>query len=325
MTRLMPSSQPIQSVPSSDLPQAQVRYARVAVDVPISLADDVSYELMELGASGVETRDDTTLLRAKVSGTVMLLASFENEDDAARVCESLEKQWNPRRDDVVGEEWREGWKDHFRPFALTEQIVVCPPWKIETHPGKHVIVIDPGRAFGTGLHATTRLVARAIEQLDVTGLHVLDVGCGSGLLGFCALVLGAAQVRALDNDAQAVLSTNENAARNGLAARVHADTTDVSCIKQRYPLVVANIETRVLIPMAEALMRCVDGPCYEVPGQQDGPTPSGDGDGQITGRLILSGILHDQQQDVIRAYAPMRCIAVTQDSDWVALEFVRLT
>lgn len=308
MTSPTPSSKPTQPTPSSDLPPSQVRFARVAVDVPISLADDLSYELMELGASGVEMRDDTTLLRAKVSGTVMLLASFDNEEDAARVCESLEKQWNPRRDDVVGDEWREGWKKHFRPFALTDNIVVCPPWQIETHSDKHVLVMDPGRAFGTGLHATTRLVARAIERLDVTGLHVLDVGCGSGLLGFCALVLGAAQVRAVDNDAQAVLSTNENAARNGLAERVLADTTDVSCIEQRYPLVVANIEARVLIPMAEALMRCVEGP-----------------GGATTGRLILSGVLHDQQQDVIRAYAPMRCVAVTQDSGWVAIEFVPST
>jgi ribosomal protein L11 methyltransferase len=282
----------------SDEPLA--RFPRVVVDVACELADEVSFGFFELGASGVEVRDGMTLDRASVDGTVTLLASFATDQEADRVCGELDPGWNPRRDDVLGDAWRDGWKEHFRPFSLTPSILIRPPWvEVQDADDMHVLVMDPGRAFGTGLHATTRLVAQSIERNGVDGLEVLDVGCGSGVLALCALALGARRVRAVDNDPEAVSATLENAQRNGFVSHVDADTTDVGEIERSYPFVVANIETRVLIPMAEGLKRRVE----------------------CGGTLVLSGILRDQASDVLEAYQPFVCIGRFEDSGWIALEF----
>lgn len=280
----------------------QPRFPRVALDVPAEVADDVAFELFDLGARGVEQRDDTTLDAAVQQGGVLLLASFASDHEADSACSVLDPSFNPRRDDVVGDAWRDGWKEHFRPFALTPRIVIRPPWmEAEAAPGGFVLVMDPGRAFGTGLHATTRLVAQAIERnaARLAGRQVLDVGCGSGVLALCALVHGAAVVRAVDNDPEAVSATRENAQRNGFASRVDADTKDVRAMDRSFPFVVANIETRVLVPMAESLCRCVE------PG----------------GTLVLSGILQDQVGSILEAYAPLRHLETFEDGGWVALAF----
>lgn len=280
--------------------ESLARFPRIVLDVASDLADEVGFALCELGANGVEVRDGMTLDSACVEGTVTLLASFATGEEADRVCGELDPAWNPRRDDVLGDAWRDGWKEHFRPFSLTPSILIRPPWvEVPDAEGMHVLVMDPGRAFGTGLHATTRLVAQSIERNGVEGLEVLDVGCGSGVLALCALALGAARVRAVDNDPEAVSATLENAERNGFVSQVDADTTDVAEIFASYPFVVANIETRVLIPMAPGLMRRVER----------------------GGTLVLSGILRDQASDVLAAYQPFVCIGRFEDSGWIALEF----
>ena len=278
------------------------RFPRVALDVPAEIVDDVVFDLFEMEAGGVEQRDDTTLDGASADGCVLLLASFASDEQADAVCSALDAAWNPRRDDVVGDAWRDGWKEHFRPFSLTPTIVIRPPWTpVTASDGVHVLEMDPGRAFGTGLHSTTRLVAQSIERnaSHVAGQTALDVGCGSGLLALCALIHGAALVRAIDNDPEAVSATIENAERNGFALRVRADTTDVNELEATFPFVVANIETRVLVPMAQALCRCV------APG----------------GMLVLSGILEEQVDDVLAAYRSLQFVERFGDRGWVALEF----
>lgn len=277
------------------------RFPRVALDVPAELADDVVFDLFELGAEGVEQRDETTLDGAVAQGRVLLLASFASAQQANAACAEVHPAWAPRRDDVVGDAWRDGWKEHFRPFSLTPRVVVRPPWmEAQVAQGVHVLEMDPGRAFGTGLHATTRLVAQAIERnaARVEGRRVLDVGCGSGVLALCALVHGAATVRAVDNDPEAVSATVENAQRNGYASQVDADTTEVRELDEAFPFVVANIETRVLVPMAGALCRCV--------------APKG--------TLVLSGILRDQADQIHAAYSRLRPVATFEDGGWIALE-----
>jgi ribosomal protein L11 methyltransferase len=277
------------------------RFPRVALDVPTDLADEVSFDLFEMSATGVEVRDGTTLEQASVPGTVTLLASFSTEQEAASAIEHLSASWNPRRDDVVGDAWRDGWKEHFKPFYLTPSIVIRPPWvPFEASAGVHVLEMDPGRAFGTGLHPTTRLVARSLEKNAgrLAGTTVLDVGCGSGVLAFCALVLGAKRARAVDNDPEAAIVTRENAERNGLGHRVEADTTDVAAVEASFPFVVANIEARVLIPMAGALVARV----------------------ATGGLLVLSGVLQEQVDDVVAAYGALRVIEVLDESGWVAIE-----
>jgi len=282
------------------------RYPYVAVDVPESESEEAGALLFELGAGGVEQRDATTLARG-ASGLVTLVASFETHDDARAAVSELPPAWSPRVEEVVGDAWRDAWKQHFEPFRICAGVVVCPPWRDATPaPGEHVVILEPGRAFGTGLHETTSLVAAVLRDTPLAGARVLDVGCGSGVLALVALSLGASEARAIDVDPDAVAVTRENAARNAVSDRVVTDDTPVERLAETYPVVLANIEARPLAQLAPGILARV------APG----------------GRLVLSGILAedvapDQLPLVRQAYASLREREVRRKGEWVAVVFER--
>ena len=279
---------------------SEPRYPFVRVDVDADLSDEVSAELFELGALGVEERDATTLQKG-VEGKITLVASFPDHDAAQEAIAALDPSYNPALEEIIGDAWRDAWKEHFHPFPLTPRITVRPPWEPYTaqRPDEHVLELEPGRAFGTGLHATTSLVARALdrEQGRLQGARVLDVGTGSGILALVALVLGASFVVATDNDPDVIDVVRENAARNQLSERVDASTRDLPELGETFPLVLANIEARVLIPMAPALSSRV------LPG----------------GLLILSGILAGQEPDILAAYPDLQQVRIDREGDWVCI------
>src|SRR6185437_3405957 len=213
-------------MPEADPRDAQEpRYPFVAVDVREAESEEAGARLFELGAQGVEERDATTLVKG-AAGKVTLVASFEDEASARAAIAELPQQWLARLEQVVGDAWRDEWKKHFEPFRICDVIVIRPPWR-EYAPegGDKVIELEPGRAFGTGLHETTRLVATLLADRAavVRGSRVLDVGCGSGVLSLVSLALGAESVRAVDVDPEAVAVTRENAERNGVSSRVQTD------------------------------------------------------------------------------------------------------
>ncbi|WP_437852813.1 50S ribosomal protein L11 methyltransferase [Sorangium sp. So ce363] len=266
------------------------RYPFVAVDVPEPEADEIGALLFELGASGVEQRDEQTLVRGARSGQVTLVASFEDHGEAMEAIAALGEQSPPlaaRLEEVVGDAWRDAWKEHFAPFALTPTITVVPPWaeRAPEREGERVLLLEPGRAFGTGLHATTALVAELLDEhaAELRGRELLDVGTGSGILALVALVLGAERAVAIDNDEDVIEVVLENAARNGLEGRIEASAGVVEGVTRRFPWVVANIEARVLRPLAPELARVLD------PG----------------GWLILSGILESERDDLIARYTSL--------------------
>lgn len=278
------------------------RYPYVHVDVKAEDAEETSALFFELGAQGVEERDDTTMSKTAASGQVTLVASFETRADADVAIAHLRDELGlaPRYEEVVGDAWRDAWKEYFRPFEIAQGIVVRPPWEpYEAKAGEKVLHLEPGRAFGTGLHETTRLVARALREHagELAGKTVLDVGCGSGILAFVALTLGAEKAVAIDVDQEAIDVTRENAERNELTSRVEASTTPVEAIGVESPVVLANIEARILIPMAKDLAARV------APG----------------GLLLLSGILVPQKDDVRAAYADMELVADPSLGEWTLL------
>jgi ribosomal protein L11 methyltransferase len=284
------------------------RYPYVAVDVNAEDADEASARLFDLGAQGVEERDATTLARGvRGAGSVTLIASFDAHDEARSAVAELPQEWSPRVEEVVGDGWRDEWKKHFEPFRLCDGIVVRPPWREYAPTGaEQVVVLEPGRAFGTGLHETTSLVAEVLANLggELAGATVLDVGCGSGILSIVALALGAGSARAIDVDPDATAVTRENAERNGLSARLAADETPVQDLAATFPVVVANIEATTLVEMAPGLAARV------APG----------------GVLVLSGILAqdvapDQVPGVRRAYATLSFQGARRRGEWVALLF----
>jgi ribosomal protein L11 methyltransferase len=279
-------------------PPTEPRYPFLHVEVDAADEDAVSGALWELGATGVEVRDDATLAKGPAAGRTLLVASFDAREAAAAAVESLREALPalaPRIEEVVGDAWRDAWKEHFQPFALTPRIMVRPPWvpEAEVVRGPEVLTVlelEPGRAFGTGLHATTSLVARALdaESDRLKDTVVLDAGTGSGILALVALTLGAARVVAFDVDPDVIEVVRENAARNGLQDRVEAFAGTVEDVRvesprsgpEKFPWVLANIEARVLDPIAEALAERV--------------APGGD--------LVLSGILAGEEERLIARY-----------------------
>ena len=264
------------------------RYPFVHVAVAADESDLVSSLFFDLGATGVEERDDGTLIRGPVAGGVLLVASFDDHETARAAIEALrehDEKLEPRLEEIVGDAWRDAWKEFFKPFALTPTITVRPPWCEAPSDANRVLELEPGRAFGTGLHATTSLVANILEEgaSELSGKEVLDAGTGSGILALVALLCGASKVVAFDVDPDVIEVVKENAARNGLGDRIEAFAGTVDDVAATFPWVVANIEARVLDPIAEKLVGRV--------GER--------------GRLILSGLLAAERDRMIKRYTSL--------------------
>ena len=150
------------TVTASD--EAPARYPYVLVDTTEAESDGISAELFNLGAQGIEERDATTLIKGKPGG-VTLVASFATREEADEAIAALAPELSPRIEEVVGDAWRDEWKKYFKPFDLCEGIVVRPRGsRTRTRAGGDILELEPGRAFGTGLHETTSLVAGALRD-----------------------------------------------------------------------------------------------------------------------------------------------------------------
>jgi ribosomal protein L11 methyltransferase len=214
---------------------------------------------------------------------------------------------------VHEEDWAEAWKEHFPVLRIGRSIVIKPTWRIhEATPDDVVIALDPGMAFGTGLHPTTRLCLAGLERWAAEGIaegaSVLDVGSGSGILAVTAGLLGAARIHAIDTDPIAVESTRENARRNAIA--VDAAQGSLPTGDGPYDLVLANLVSSLLVELAADLANALR---------------PGDGTAGSSGRLLASGIFVDREPEVRRAFAAvgLRIVSRDQETDWVALEAER--
>lgn len=228
------------------------------------------------------------------AATAQLLASFGPELDADAVLALADEVLAPfelagqlvgrrptRRDDT---NWAHAWRQHFAPLKVGRRLWVVPSWQVAFVPpsGSLVLPLDPGMAFGTGQHATTALCLRAIEDAaDAKEVprRVLDVGCGSGILGMAALLLGSERAVSVDTDAAAVRATEENLARAGLAGRFVVQAELPPADAEPFALVVANILAPVLCSLADDLVARL------APG----------------GSLLLSGVLTEQAATVAAA------------------------
>ena len=204
---------------------------------------------------------------------------------------------------IAEEDWQEAWKQHFPITRIGRRLVIRPSW-LPYQPSADDVVIDldPGMAFGTGLHPTTQHCLLWIEELTLSGTRVLDAGAGSGILSIAALKLGAAHVTAYEIDQVAVEVLRENLARNGVLDRASVRQGDVTRdldAHERFDLVLANIVARVLIEAAPRLVRAAR------PGA----------------RLILSGIIEQHESAVRSRFRALGTELVDrkQDGDWVSL------
>jgi ribosomal protein L11 methyltransferase len=259
----------------------------VKAEISPRLIETIDTQIQENGLTGWNLLEDV------IAGTAGIVAVFADQSEAVaawaklvEVCPDLASV-QPQVRVVAEQEWRDSYKAHFKAwqFGLLHWV---PVWERESFvlpAGHQVLWLDPGLAFGTGNHETTRLcVERLVEWAETAQrtARILDAGCGSGILALSAAKLGFTAVQGFDNDEEAVRVSEENATLNGLAKRVHFYVGDlISGLEGRQAdFVMANILGHVLLAFAAQLVAVV------APG----------------GALVLSGILAAENEDVCRAF-----------------------
>ena len=304
-------------------------WLELAVEADVEAVEAVSEILGRVAGGGTSVEPAFDLvdegLRARIDpsrpATVRGYVPARDEAGAARaVTDATEMLGHLRafglraigelRTRVVHEEdWAEAWKAHFPVLRVGRRLVIRPTWRRHrSEPGDVVLALDPGMAFGTGLHPTTRLCLALVEDLADRGLlagaRVLDVGCGSGILAIAAARLGAASVLGVDPDPIAIESTTANARRNRLARRVRARQASIPSGNRPFDVVLANLVASLLVELAPRLRDEL------VPG----------------GTIVASGIFVDREDEVGRAFesAGLRVTGRGAEGDWVALEASRI-
>ncbi|MEJ5309733.1 MAG: 50S ribosomal protein L11 methyltransferase [Anaerolineae bacterium] len=202
---------------------------------------------------------------------------------------------------IVDQDWTAGWKETIPVLHLGRRVVIKPSWREYTaQPDELLLEMDPGLAFGTGLHPTTQLCVEALEDLVQPGMRVLDLGTGTGILALVAAKLGAADVLAVDNDINAVAVARRNARANAAAHQIRVLHGSLAEVGEPYDLVVANILAHVIIDMAASGL--------------DTRVRRG-------GTLVVSGILEEQAAEVAAALVAqgLPIVERRQHDGWMAL------
>lgn len=200
--------------------------------------------------------------------------------------------------ELVDQDWDQVWKNNWQPEIFAGGICICPSWCRPPADAEHVITLDPGQAFGTGSHETTALcMAWLADQAPLNGHHIIDYGCGSGILALAAMKLGADSVLGVDIDPVAVRVAQQNVADNGFAKSIAVQTNDAP-ITRHADILIANILFEPLSGLVDEFARLL------VPG----------------GRIALAGLLNNQSEALLAVYRKAFRIEFTsQAGDWVLL------
>lgn len=286
-------------------------WVAVRVQAPEAAADAVTNFLFEQGAAAVI--DDAHFEPGPRPDAARLIEAHVPAADAATVAAALrdygaalarlDERFGPIAVETVPvppTDWEGVFRAHHRPLAIGQRLLVAPPWDVPPAGGREVLVVEPGMAFGTGQHATTRTCLEELEAVlaERPGASVLDVGTGTGILALAAARLGAPHVVAFDVDAATLPVARATLARNGASAVILLAGT-LDAIRGRYDLVLANLLADTLAAEAPALR------AHTAPG----------------GTLIASGILAQQAAAVAAAFAPWPLASVRTDGPWRTLRF----
>lgn len=257
---------------------------------------------------------DEDLLKRQSDRTVIKVYAADNEQGLA-MFKDIEQRIEALRQspeaslygtleitvcDLPEEDWQSGWKQYYKPIHV-ERLVVVPLWEdYKAAPGETVMKIDPGMAFGTGAHETTRLCLKALTKAELAGKKLLDVGCGSGILSIGGVLLGAESAFGCDIDQLAVEVARRNAALNGLENKTAYAAGDLlSVVEGQYPIVVANIVADVILTLLKDLHKVL------LPG----------------GLFIASGIIDDRKDELLHAIqaAGLTVESIEEERGWVAI------
>ena len=279
----------------------------LTVDIPEDESELAQSVLYDHGAAGLEVRDslNQTVLtvRAPAKGEAILIAYFEDKQDAANAQEELTEKIAGSRfaiEDVVERDWSVEWRNQIKSVTVG-RLWVGPPWEKPTAPQDKVcIFIEPKMAFGTGDHPTTSLCLAAVDTFmgNNPGASVLDVGTGTGVLAFAARKLGASRCVGIDNDVTSVELAKECAEENGIEG-VELSTKTLHGIEGQFDLVLANILANSLCELAPLIAP------------------------KVKKHLVLAGVLVPQAEEVTAAYVKcgLKHAGNTAIGEWIRLEF----
>ncbi len=274
-------------------------------------APELAEHLSDSGAVAVTMEDsaDQPLYEPPLGSTPLwqatrVVALFEADTDMDGILATVTAAWAPhelpvwRLEQLEDRDWTREWMDTYRPMAFGSRLWIVPSWTGAPEPSAVNILLDPGLAFGTGTHPTTRLCLEWLDANVANADEVIDYGCGSGILAIAAAKLGASHVWAVDNDPQALIATRDNAERNLVIGNIEAVLPDalpeVLC-----DLLIANILAGPLVTLALRFSLLV----------------------RPQGRIVLSGILPEQAELVTAAYREWFDMAPPCEHDgWVRLE-----
>jgi ribosomal protein L11 methyltransferase len=267
--------------------------------------------LLQVGAMSITVEDsaDQPILEPAVGETPLwnetrITGLFSADIDTAATLAAAEAQYGQplvasRWEILEDKDWERAWMDNFKPMKFGRRLWICPSWIQPPDPSAANLMLDPGLAFGTGTHPTTALCLAWLDSCELKDKVVVDYGCGSGILGIAALLLGARRVIAIDNDPQALIATVENARRNAITPEFISTylpgdvPTDIQA-----DVVVANILAGPLAELAP-MLNALCGKRAE---------------------LALSGILSNQADTLITRYSQWFSMApATVQQDWVRL------
>ncbi len=293
----------VERAPTDMAPETKDRkWKQIHLRVPADGAEEAAEVFLLAGCNGVEWIDAGHPAPPDdlPTGWVELRGSLSLEDDAELVLQTLQGKLTAGRPWVVEldeQDWAESWKEHFKPVRIG-RFFIHPGWIEPEEEEGLALQIDPGLAFGTGMHPTTRLCIQALDQA-LPADSLLDLGCGSGILALAAALAGVPRILAMDNDPEAVLVSQENANKNGLLGRLQIQVGELDQVDGRYDLVLANILSGTLMELAPALFERL----------------------QPGGVLILSGILGTEAAQVRAAYSALGLIheATDLEAEWCAI------
>jgi ribosomal protein L11 methyltransferase len=284
-------------------------WTSVSVDAQADIVDELSSEVASRFQRGVEITNTGFRIYLEEALSADVWQPLLKQAINAVQARSRTRFPDPaiRVVSVADEDWAANWKVHFKPIRTGKRLLICPSWE-QGEPGSADIVlrIDPGRAFGTGHHETTRLCLEWLERWLESNHQghfrtLLDVGTGSGILAMAGVLLGFRAALGIDNDPEAIDVARENVEANRVEGTVRLFAGTVEEIDEPFDVVVANIQASPLVSLADELIRHMKSP----------------------GWLALSGILVDQKTHVQQAYESkgMTLLESITDGEWCLLAF----
>lgn len=314
-----------------------MKWNKITIDTTVEATDMISYELAELGIEGIEVEDHVPLTmeeRKKMyvdllpdeiapnDGTAKISCYIDPDEDiealSMKISQML-KEVGQFLDvgaatlsfgETEDKDWINNWKQFFKPFRLDDSIIIKPTWETvnDRKEGDIIVEIDPGTAFGTGSHETTRLCISQIKRFLKPGDKVLDLGCGSGILSIIALKLGAGKVVGTDIDPNAIIATKENLTVNhieeGSMIPYEGNLLEDEALCEKigegqYDIVVANILADVIIPLSSIARRFMKEGAY----------------------FITSGIINTKEEEVKEAMVKngFEIVDIIPMGEWISI------